>query len=83
MRLRQASQPGVTNIGGQAHDFIRRAAQTAVEIAAEFQPQMQATSTFPLPKQGEVIFYVLTDAGAFTARAPGTPYSSASVVEVG
>jgi hypothetical protein len=57
-------------IGGQAHDSIRRAAQTAVEIAAEFQPQMQPTSAYPLPQQGEVIFYVLTDAGAFTATVP-------------
>jgi hypothetical protein len=57
-------------IGGQAHDSIRRVAQTTVEIAAEFQPQMQATSTFPLPKQGEVIFYILTDSGVFTASVP-------------
>lgn len=57
-------------IGGQAQDSIRKAAQTAVEIAAEFQPQMQATSTYPFPKQGEVIFYVLTDAGVFTGSVP-------------
>ena len=31
---------------------------------------MAATTTYPLPKGGETTFYVLTDAGVFTATAP-------------
>jgi hypothetical protein len=49
---------------------IRKAAQAMVSLAAKFQPQMVATKTFPLPNSGQTIFYVLTDAGVFTASAP-------------
>jgi hypothetical protein len=54
--------------GGQSHETIRRAAQKMVYVANEFQPHMQATDTYPLPESGQVIFYVLTDAGVFTAK---------------
>jgi hypothetical protein len=30
---------------------------------------MQPTTTYPLPHRGQVTFYVLTDAGVFTASA--------------
>ncbi|HUA86813.1 MAG TPA: hypothetical protein VMB85_23310 [Bryobacteraceae bacterium] len=56
--------------GSQSHESIRNAARAAVAAAAEFQPQMKLTSTFPLPRQGEVIFYLLTDEGVFTASGP-------------
>ncbi|HKT45886.1 MAG TPA: hypothetical protein VJP87_00040, partial [Candidatus Acidoferrales bacterium] len=56
-------------IGGQAYEPIRRAAEYAVEVAAEFQPQMQLTAEFPLPQPGIVVFYVLTDSGVFTSSA--------------
>lgn len=62
--------------GGQSHDSIRKAAQKMVSIAAAFQPQMRATDTYPLPQQGQVTFYVLTDAGVFTATAPQEELSS-------
>jgi len=53
--------------GNQLHDTIRKAAQTAVTTAADFQPFIRPTSTYPLPHRGEVVFYILTDAGVFTA----------------
>jgi hypothetical protein len=62
--------------GGQSHDSIRKAAQKMVSIAAELQPQMQATDTYPLPQRGQVTFYVLTDAGVCTANAPQEELSS-------
>jgi len=56
--------------GGQSHDSIRKAAKRMVSIAAELQPQMSAAHTYPLPQPSQVTFYVLTDAGVFTASAP-------------
>jgi hypothetical protein len=56
-------------IGGQSNEAIRKAAERTVNIAGEFQPQMRSTTTYPLPQRGEVIFYVLTDSGIFTASA--------------
>jgi hypothetical protein len=56
--------------GGQSHETIRAAAKKAVEIADEVQPLMQATTSYPLPQRGQVTFYLLTDAGVFTASAP-------------
>lgn len=67
-------------LGGQKQESVRAAAHLAVETAAEFQPQMKATTDYVLPASGEVIFYVLTDSGVFTAsdkeeelRKPGHP----------
>ena len=56
-------------LGGQAYESIRRAACQAVAVAAEFQPQMQLTTDFPLPQPGIVVFYLLTDSGVFTSSA--------------
>jgi hypothetical protein len=52
-------------IGGEGHEAIRKAAQRMVSTARETQAQMKATTTYPLPKEGEVVFYSLTDSGAF------------------
>jgi hypothetical protein len=57
-------------VGGQSHETVQKAAKRAVEIAAEVQPLMRATAVYPLPKRGEIIFYVLTDVGLFSATAP-------------
>jgi hypothetical protein len=54
-------------LGGGGHEAIRKAAQNMVAVAAEFQKQTTATTVYPLPRRGEVIFYLLTDAGIFTA----------------
>jgi hypothetical protein len=56
-------------LGGQAHEPIRNAARQAVAVAAEFQPQMELTTVFPLPQPGIVVFYLLTDSGVFTSSA--------------
>jgi hypothetical protein len=56
-------------LGGIAQEPIRNAAKAAVTLAEEVQPQMNVTSTFPLPETGQVRFYVLTDAGVYTATA--------------
>ena len=61
---------GGGSIGGEAHESIRRAAQAMVVLAAKFQSQAKPTKDFPLPKDAQTIFYVLTDAGVFTASAP-------------
>jgi hypothetical protein len=55
--------------GGQSHETIRAAAKKTVELASEVQPLMHLTTTYPLPARGQVTFYVLTDAGVFTASA--------------
>jgi hypothetical protein len=55
-------------IGGQPYESIRKASQKTVQMAAEFRDQMHATATYPLPQRGEVIFYILTDAGVFSAK---------------
>lgn len=55
--------------GGQSHEPIRIAAQRAVRIAAEFQPQMQKVTDCPLPRRREVTFYVVSEAGIFGAVA--------------
>jgi hypothetical protein len=61
---------------GQSHESIRKAAQKMVSVAAEFQPHMRATSSYPVPQTGHVVFYVLTDAGLFTASASEEELSS-------
>ncbi len=55
--------------GGQSHESIRTAALKTVELAAAAQPLMHATKEYPLAARGQVSFYVVTDAGVFTASA--------------
>jgi hypothetical protein len=57
-------------IGGESHESVRNAAKKMVAVARVCQPHTHATSEFPLPqKQDEVLFYLLTDAGIFSADA--------------
>ena len=57
-------------IGGESHESVRNAAKKMVAVAADCQPHTHPTSEYPLPqKQDEVLFYLLTDAGIFTADA--------------
>jgi hypothetical protein len=63
-------------IGGQGQKNVNEAARNMVAVAAKVQPQMAATSTFPLPKQGEVVLYVLTDAGLFSGSGTQVEFSS-------
>jgi hypothetical protein len=63
--------------GGESHESVRNAAKRMVAVAGECQPHTHATSEYPLPqKQGEVLFYLLTDAGIFTATASKEDLSS-------
>ena len=56
--------------GDESHESVRNAAKKMVAVAAECQPHTHATSEYPLPQQpGEILFYMLTDAGIFTASA--------------
>jgi hypothetical protein len=55
--------------GAQSHESIRKDAQKAVAAAKECRDQMRATTAYPLPSRGEVIFYLLTDEGVVTASA--------------
>jgi hypothetical protein len=63
------SNGGAAIRGGQSQEPIRALARETVALAAEVQPRMPFARTFLLPAQGEVTFYVLTDAGIFTASA--------------
>ena len=56
-------------IGGQNQEAVKGAALKAIEVAREYAHQMQKTTEYNLPVAGEVIFYVLTDSGVFTASA--------------
>jgi len=40
-----------------------------VRLAGQRQPDMTATRTFPLPRVGRTVFYMLTDSGVLTAEA--------------
>lgn len=61
---------GGGSIGGGAHETLRKAAQAMVALAGKFQPHATATKEFPTPKDGQTIFYLMTDAGVFTVAAP-------------
>jgi hypothetical protein len=69
---------GGAYVGGKAEEPIRRAAQRAVEVAEETQPLTHATATFPIPQQGEVIFYLLTDSGVYTVSTSEEDLNSTS-----
>jgi deazaflavin-dependent oxidoreductase (nitroreductase family) len=56
-------------IGGMSHETVRRAAIDMVRSAGSAQPHTNKTNTLPLPAQGQVVFYLHTDAGVFTGGA--------------
>ena len=57
-------------VGGESHESVRNAAKKMVAVARDCQPHTHPTSEYALPqKQGEVLFYLLTDAGIFTVSA--------------
>lgn len=55
--------------GGQAHKEIREAALQALSLAGEVQPKMEAVLTYPLPRPGEVMFYLVSDARVYSTSA--------------
>jgi hypothetical protein len=52
---------------GSESQAIRQAAESTVNVAGELRAQMHQTTTYPLPQRGEVVFYLLTDGGVYTA----------------
>jgi hypothetical protein len=58
---------GGGSLGGIGQEPIRNAAKKAVALAEEVQPLMKEAKAFPLPTTGQVQFFVLTDAGVYTA----------------
>ena len=56
-------------IGGQNQEAVKGAALNAIQVAWRYPSQMRKTSDYNLPTAGEVIFYLLTDSGVFTAAA--------------
>jgi hypothetical protein len=56
-------------IGGQNQESVKGAALKALEVAREYAGQMRKTTEYNLPVAREVIFYLLTDSGVFTASA--------------
>ena len=56
--------------GGQQYEAIRNAGQHLLHLAGQYQPLMHSTQESPLPHEGQIIFYAVTDSGVFTAEAP-------------
>jgi hypothetical protein len=59
---------GGGHIGGGGVPAIRNEAIAAVARGSELRSSMKPATEFPLPGNGEVIFYALTDDGRFTTR---------------
>ncbi len=55
-------------IGGKGQEQIRVAAERALEAAKLLQLPPSPTTSFPIPEQHGVFFYLLTDAGVFLFR---------------
>lgn len=51
----------------RASPFVKRDRTSDSKIAHQFQAQMHLTQDFPLPQPGGVTFYLVTDAGVFSA----------------
>lgn len=55
--------------GGGSHENVRRAAKQFVALSQKALPRMTETTAYPLPEEGKVRFYVLTQKGTFTTEA--------------
>jgi hypothetical protein len=55
-------------IGGGEHEPVRAAAASFLKMASTFAKEMEATSTFPLPHEGSVRFYLVDSKGVRTAE---------------
>jgi hypothetical protein len=56
-------------IGGKGQEPIRKAAEDAVRTARDFQTRMMLTNEYPIAEKDQIIFYLMTDSGVFTAKA--------------
>lgn len=55
--------------GGGSHESVRRTAKQFVALSQKALPRMIKTTAHPLPEEGKVRFYVLTQKGTFTTEA--------------
>lgn len=56
-------------ISAEQHDGPRKACDALIALAPRFLEQFKPTPAFPLPDQGRIIFYLLTQDGVCTAAA--------------
>jgi hypothetical protein len=56
--------------GGQSYPSVHEAAQKLIAAGRQFKSQMHHTEDYPLPGEGEVFFYMVTDHGVYTVSAP-------------
>ena len=53
-------------IGGQAHQNVREANAEFVEAANRHYQHLEPTDSFPVPAEGQTVFYALTDSGVLS-----------------
>jgi hypothetical protein len=53
--------------GGQGYPELREAAQRAIGIAIELKSRFKKTENFDLPQRENVVFFITTDDGVYTA----------------
>jgi hypothetical protein len=53
-------------IGGHGHQNVREANAVFVEAANGHYQHLKPTDSYPLPEEGQTLFYVLTDSGVLT-----------------
>src|SRR5215210_1672640 len=53
-------------IGGHAHQEVLQVNAEFVETANQYYQHLKPTDTFPVPSEGNTLFYVLTDSGVLT-----------------
>ena len=57
-------------IGGHAHQNVREANAEFVGAANGHYQHLNPTDSFPLPEEGQTMFYVLTDSGVLSGSGP-------------
>ena len=62
-------QTGGGIIGGGQHHAVQLTAVRLVDSADEFADRLTETSDYPLPKQNQVIFYMLSKSGVLTSQS--------------
>jgi len=50
-------------IGGHAHEDVRQANAEFLDTANQYYQHLEPTESFPVPAEGQTLFYVLTDSG--------------------
>lgn len=67
-------------IGGVQHEAVNKAAKASVGKAQEFLHKATHTNATPLPEDGQISFFLLTNNGLFTARETVTNFYNASSI---